>query len=447
MSKNLTHPGKSNKNGIEDGTAGQQDTHPTHHYLTLRGGRMTKVAGIAASCAPMIGVIGTGIVAMVLTTASPASAGQCTNGIGGPECVNGVSPDDTPQSFLLGLNEVVDIIDDFGIATTGTAFTLTQSSVGDLVVNGSGSQTITDADRAFFLQNSANSVNLTATIGGQITGTASHGVEAINDGTGQLSLTLPGTVSGGAAGHGVLATIAWTSLSLNLGTVTGGLTEITAINNGDGALNISAGTVIGNGGDAITAVNSTNGTGLTITTTGAVSGTADGIDATNNGTGSLHISTQTVVAQNGDGIKAENFGTDLIVDASNSVVEATGHGIIALNRGSGDLIVNAHDVRQSTVTDTAFGTGILAINDGRDLSVTTTGSINGDTNGIEAANFGSGSLSVNSATVAGQSLDGIHVENTAGKPLSPILRPRRAVGTVFLSRKTTTTTSPSMPPQ
>ena len=109
MSKNLTHAGGSNKTGIESNTAGQHDTQTPHHYLTLRGGRMTKVAGIAASCAPMIGVISAGVSALVLTTASPASAGRCTNIIGGPVCNRGGPPDDRPQSFTLNVDEDAEI--------------------------------------------------------------------------------------------------------------------------------------------------------------------------------------------------------------------------------------------------------------------------------------------------------------------------------------------------
>ena len=55
--------------------------------------------------------------------------------------------------------------------------------------------------------------------------------------------------------------------------------------------------------------------------------------------------------------------------------------------------------------------GIIAINDGENLAITTTGDVTGRRFGIDAANFGTGTTTINTTTVSGSSADGIRLES------------------------------------
>ena len=102
---------------------------------------------------------------------------------------------------------------------------------------------------------------------------------------------------------------------------------IAATNAGTGALSISAtGTVTGKGGYGIVGINSSSGTDLTISTA-AVNGLAAGIAASNQGSGALSIIASDTVAASGYGINARNSGTDLTISTTN--VSGTIHGVRA----------------------------------------------------------------------------------------------------------------------
>ena len=263
---------------------------------------------------------------------------------------------------------------------------------------------------------------------GTISGTA-HGIYAYNRGSGDITITANGTVTGvdvtepyGAdnfiANDGIHAENFGNNLTITTGvasTVTGEHNGIDARNYGAGDLTITAnGDVTGNEFDAIYAKNFGENLNVTIGADASVDGAGNGIGAHNYGAGDLTVTVDGYVAGKGyDGIRAYNFGETLTVTTgASSVVLGHDNGIDARNFGEGALNVTA----DGYVTG-YFNDAIYARNYGTDLTITTGGEsiVRGGGNGIGAYNFGSGSLSITADGLVGgysEDSDGIHAFNS-----------------------------------
>ncbi len=179
------------------------------------------------------------------------------------------------------------------------------------------------------------------------------GVRAVHFGSGALSVTTTGQVTGKRY-TGIYAMTyygAGTDLTVNAKDVMGDDDGIYAFNGGEGALTVTAtGQVTGTNGNGIKAINfNYDGTNLTVNAKD-VTGGDDGIEATNYGTGFLKITTTGKVMAGDDGIDAYNssYGTSLTIEAKD--VTGIDHGIKAINNGSG--------INSITVSGTvAGGTG------------------------------------------------------------------------------------------
>lgn len=272
----------------------------------------------------------------------------------------------------------------FSIDTTGTggnAFTLT----------GNGGLAFTD-------------YNL-STITGYL-----NGISADNSGSGALSITVTGTVTGTnltapyTDGIGIIARNFGTDLTINAVDVSGVGDGITARNYGSGALSINAtGAVTSAGYTGIYALNEA-GTGLTVKAVD-VSGEV-GITARNYGTDALSITTTgTVTGTDTTGIYARNSGTDLTINAAD--VTGAVVGITARQYGSGALSITT----TGTVTGTA-GVGIFATDEaGTDLNINAA-AVTGADYGIYAVQHGTGALSITATgTVTGTNIAGIYAKN------------------------------------
>jgi outer membrane autotransporter protein len=305
----------------------------------MRGGRLTKWKGIAASVAPMVGTI---VVAGGLALTSPTAlfAGTCTETTGGSGIWTCAGPAglDTPLNLTSASGGDLDVstVADFGIVTTtGNAITLTNTT-------GDGSITFTDSNASV------------------ITG-FDIGIFANNEGTGALSVTSTGTATGtDSDSSGIYA--------YNSGNSTGGLTIVSADasgeyygigarNYGTGALSVtSTGTATGTGffSDGIFAYNSGTGTDLTIISADA-SGGYYGIGASNYGTGATSITvtgdvtggtSYGIVTQTGAGgmttITLDN-GANVSSAAGRAIYNAAGASNTIVNTGaavSGDIVLN-----------------------------------------------------------------------------------------------------------
>lgn len=228
-----------------------------------------------------------------------------------------------------------------------------------------------------------------------------NGIYAINDGSGLLSITVAGDITGDTDldgdGSGIIALNYGTDLTVDVqGAVEGGNQGIDVFNQGSGAVSITtSGPVIGGANNGINAYNSTNGTSLTINAAGDVTAGEYGVSATNRGSGSLSIVvTGSVTAgEDGTGIDAQNDGTDLTINVQGDVT-ALYNGIYAENLGSGLLsITTVGDVIVDADAG-GYGTGLNVRNIGTSLTIDSVGNISGAEDGIEAGNYGSGALSI-----------------------------------------------------
>lgn len=370
--------------------------------VLLRGGRMTKVAGRAASYAPQLGLaqLGAALFAsapLLMTGPTTANAACVDMGGGTIECSGTIT---TPQSL--------------GPPPAGTA--LTVSTTAGTSINAAGT--------ALNLTNAGGDLGITFTDThmSSITGSA-YGVYALNNGSGAISITTSGTVTG-TTQIGVYAfnKSTGTNVTIETAAVTGGDDGIQANNRGSGALSVTAtGQVIG-GSHGISAYNGpTTSGGLTIQAA-AVTGTANGISATNAGSGALSITaTGDVVGTGSRGILVTNSGTDLTIRAA--AVTGSTRGILATNRGSGALSI--------TTTGDVSGQndeGINASNTAAGTALTiAAAAVTGAQDGIRARNSGSGALSVTAtgtvtggpSFMGGPGYDGIYASNSnAGTALT-----------------------------
>jgi autotransporter family porin len=383
------------------------------------------------------------------------------------------------------------VADDNATVTTDNTFSVTNVTTGDaLDIYGAGTINYDDLGNNNNLMTTIagnDGLNITSlgdfsgppssagsiavTSGGTISGGA-NGIDATNYGTGNTSITTTGTVTG-TSSIGIYAINNNSSagyLNVSAATVTGYYNGIYAENDGTGDTSVSAsGLVTGTNGDGINIKNTTNNTGELNVTSANVTGTTNGIEATNNGigntiidstggtvTGTNNVGIYALGANNGGvgggnvtinaavvnggvtGISAENDGTgDVSVTATGTVTGTTTQGIYAYanNANAGDLTVNAVDITAGTngvyaqnkglgitqiiTTGTVSGTstdGIYAYTNNalnnKDLTVNAVNATGGKF-GIVASNSGIGNTSVTTTgTVTGNTIDGIYAVNS-----------------------------------
>jgi len=217
-----------------------------------------------------------------------------------------------------------------------------------------------------------------------------HGIFADNYGAGALSITAAGDVSGYGIGSnttrgtrygGIYARNSGTSLTIEAATVSGDQWGVIASNEGTGGLSVTvSGDVTGGAADGIQAYNSANDTTGSMVITQAAgtttTGAEHGIEADNAG-GSLTIEALGRTVGGLDGIHAVNraTATDLTITAHE--VEGGENGIYALNAGTGALSVTA-----TGAVSSANGYGILALSYVGDLTV-----VAADVSGIDYGVF------------------------------------------------------------
>lgn len=407
-------------------------TTPTYqsHTSLLRGGRMTKYKGQAASFAPALGRVLCSVSVAAVGTAlvfggGAAWGGSCVDQGGGNFTCSGPANDITPEATIL-IDEPVSPT----VITTQPGFG--HSATGDAIrVRDAGTVTFTDAHNSQITGEkdgldirADDGVSITTT--GQVVG-GDDGIFAQNINTGAMSIDVVDVT--GATGHGIFANNSdgrsdnppITDLTITAsGTVQGGTNGIVASLGiftafyypASGDLSINVADVVGANGYGIYAVGT--GTDMSVTSTGHVQATQHGVLAINQGRGALSVDVADVTSTGADGIRAinESLATDLSITASGTV---TGHqnGIYANNTGSGALTIDVADVSAEN------GVGIQAGNYGTDLSITATGTIQAAQDGVFADNVGTGALTIDVADVTSDTGAGINASNaSAGTDLS-----------------------------
>jgi len=358
---------------------------------------MTKYKGQTASYAPMLGTLAVALMssAAVLLTGTGAVAGTCVEtfaGSGAWTCSGAA-------------NSATDVTQSPAPATGGALTVTTTLGFGiDTIVSGgsalnllsvSGNTDITFSD-----------VNSAVITGGR------YGIRAKNSGTGAISVTATGAVSGKYK-DGIYAknTFSGTALTISAAAVSGGSNGIRAKNNGTGATSVTtSGVVSAKNKDGIYAKNSFFGTDLTIRAATA-SGGRNGIRARNKGTGAISVTaTGAVSGKNKDGIFAYNYATGTDITVSAEAVSGSRNGIRALNYGTGATSI--------TATGTVGGKnkdGIYAFNHATSTDLTVSAAaVSKGQYGIRAKNYGSGATSITATgAVSAKNIDGIYAKSSS----------------------------------
>lgn len=288
---------------------------------------------------------------------------------------------------------------DFGIVaySNGSGLTISAEEVSGGILatlSGTGALSVTANEdvtatnlSGIIANTTENTTDITVTAAA-VTGNR-IGIYARHSGSGALSIESSGPVIG-ATYDGIRAEteISGTDMTISTAAVSGEIQGIRATNRGTGVLSITAtGQVTGHGSRGISATNL--GTNLSISVTSAISTTTDstvgvGIAAINLGSGSLSITSTDLVSGDAHGIFARNYGSAAnSLTISGAVTGGTGVGIetrtyagnstiIILNAGadisatSGVAITNNEGNSTILVGAGASVSGAIKLGDGTD---------------------------------------------------------------------------------
>ncbi len=307
----------------------------TYGTIVLRGGRLTKWKGKAASLSPslgqliasvspvalgralMVGASKTATAAVLggaglIVTTSGASADCSPSGAGVYTC----SSDATTTQTLTGSGSLLDvtIVDPAtSFDTSGTvgadAFKLT-SNAGITFEDETDGATITGGHDGINAEITGATGGISITTTGTTTG-GDYGINVYNHGTGAVNITTTGTTIG-TTGNGIFAKIYGTDLTINAATTTGATDGINAINSGTGALNITtSGAITGGTGYGIRTITAANKTSNITLNSGTVVSSTAGLGIYNNeGNSITTVNTGASVAGKivlGDGVDSLDF--------------------------------------------------------------------------------------------------------------------------------------------
>ena len=259
----------------------------------------------------------------------------------------------------------------------------------------------------------------------------SHAIHADNSGSGMLSITASGEVlADGSDGIGIRAHNEGSSassdsmLSITAGAmVSGTMQGIQATNKGGGALTISATAVSAADKHAIYAKNE-NGGDLSLSASGLLSAFGSGTDAgptvmlmNAQGDGSLGISVATVTSSHKIAIDADNDGTGSLTIAAGAVTAGGSHAIKADNTRGGSVSISAsQDIAASGMAD-AFGIHARNDDSGSAMSISVR-DVTASGTAIDAENKGDGSLTIVAAVVTAEGSHAIKAVNENGGSVS-----------------------------
>jgi outer membrane autotransporter protein len=234
--------------------------------------------------------------------------------------------------------------------------------------------------------------DLTITTGANTVVTGGNGIVAQNFGSGALLISINGDVTGVKSGgsYGIAATNSGTSLTINTaaGTSVTGDTGIFAGNYGTGALSITVnGDVTGTSNDGIYAVNTSNDPTITTAAGTTVKGGANGIAAANSGAAALNITANgTVTGTSGHGISAAATGSGAIAVGvgATGLVQGGTDGVYASSASSSIGITNAGTIQNLSGLSTALAIASV----GGPTSISNAGLVTGTVNlGNQGSSF------------------------------------------------------------
>ena len=299
----------------------------------------------------------------------------------------------------------------FGLnsASSGT-IAVVSSTGGNFMINGFGSVAAAVGDGIDFTATGGTPGNMAEVFvatGGAITG-AANGIVVTQNGGGDIAVSASNAVTG-QAGDGIDAQISASGTGNISVTATGGLSAsgTTSVMTGNPLVQTTQGYA------AIRAQNldTANNGNVTVTTSGALTGSEFGIRAQTSGSGNVSVTTDatTLINAGGAGISVVNFDTSMLATA-NSTINVTAHGTI--NSGS---MVNPNGSTPAGINVSYYGSPVGTItpvanaNVNGTVLVTTDATIGAAGYGIQANNFGNGNITVNetggSITAAGYGIN------------------------------------------
>lgn len=311
------------------------------------------------------------------------------------------------NAFTLEATGGISFLDDDSSQVAGgqNGILAMNNSSGDLSISSNGSISA-GTGIGLWLDNRAGTEDLLVNVV-DVAGN-DDGINANHSGNGQVKIISTGTVTG-TGDKGILVTTSsnGTDLTISAHQVSGGQEGISATNNGSGFLSVSAdGSVSAGTGTGVWLTNSANGTDLSVSLTDVTAG-GNAVIATNNGSGSLSVSTSGVLNAGNEGIYISNSGSGKTAVSANNITAGT-NGIVAINAGSSSMSITT---REAVIAGT--GRGIWADNraSGTDLIINAA-NISANLNGIDANHSGSGQLSIiTTGTVTGTAWYGINANN------------------------------------
>ena len=393
---------------------------------SIRGGRLRKTSKGLASFAPFLFSASVLALGGLLSMATPAEAGTCTDQ-GGANSING-------QRFICrgAANSASDAtrtinssFANFDLSVTDDAtFGLDVSSGIGLDIGSSGTN------------NDAMTIDLDGNI--KAGGTA---IDVDQNGTGFVTVETDGTLTSTSGEGIVIVTESRTNGAVTVratAAITAGRDAISINHRGTGAINVTAADITGGSG-GVEIVQGGTGGDVTVMAKGTVSATSDqGISVDQDSAGAVNITAEgnltstneegilvtTVAATTGmievtangrvkagkDGINVNHDGTSAIVITSSDTIESSNFGIVVdtASATTGNVNITANNVTASN------NDGVFFNNSGSGaVDVTITGDVMASGEGINAIQNGEGNteVTVNSgASVASSADEGIYVK-------------------------------------
>ncbi|GMN03346.1 hypothetical protein [Erythrobacter sp. MTPC3] len=401
----------------------------------VRGGRMTKVSGQAASYSPELGLVEAGSQIVAANAPSRASlaalAKSALRWSAAPLAIFAAASPAFSQSIPAGcvdtsgngVAEAGETITCVVAAPTEIAGITTTADDVTIVIGDAGTPTSVNnpsfTGTGVFAASNAGSLTIDSS-NGSVTG-GDYGIYAINTGTGALSITTADTT--GVGRDGILALNLSSSTDLTIdsseGSVRGERIGIQATNNGSGTFSVTTADVTGALQNGISLINL--GGDVTVdTSAGAVSGITGGIQVSQFGAGGISITTADVTGIRNEGIVAVNSGSgaDVSIDSSagsvigGTRVLSTGRrvsGVFAAQQSAGTLNITVDQVSGGLGIDARATSGATTITLGSTAVVTgLTGA------GIDAQSTGGAITVQGSSGVVVGATDGMYVRSTGG---------------------------------
>ena len=403
--------------------------------VLLRGGRLTRVAGVVASYAPALGrarpALLTSVSALALSAAAFLGFGAvgalaqtttskctdtsntgtltCSGQITVQENINGQGQ---PLRVSVDPNATITIGTSAG-ARDGEAFYLGNSNALISFTQSSATQVITGHTKALYIMQSGGSGEVSVSAVGSLVGRAQDSVAIMQS---AVSVAAPTTVN--------VATV--TAMGENVGNgIPGGGSGINVAKHGGGAITVTASgpvTTSGSPTSAFLSQPSISLPGIPIPGTRYIRANAGGIrvwalGSGANQAGDISISAG-VVESAGHGIYAKNLkssGAVSIVATGTVTSSGSGSGagtpnwagIYAYSSSTAGISITAANVTASSVGIRA----VTASDTNGNIAIRSDGTISAGTKGVEAVSGGTGAITVNVGTV---NASGIGIEANGG---------------------------------